>query len=335
MKKFITIIGSIILTHILYAQPTFDNSVMGAIGDSWTWTGWDATEFNVGVEGEDITWDFSGISITGPATLYKNVNPAATPFVGTFGLATLASTTDDMNYSYSQVTATQFNNLGAGSVAATVSYSNPETILTFPLTYDVTNDDTFGAMFTSGGISFNRSGDVHMEADGYGTLILPTGTFTNALRVKLEEDYGDESIGLPVAVNIDYNFDNYYWLVEGITGPVLYYGKLETTTLAGSTTVEVGFLNGDAVAAVNDAQLSDNVITVYPNPASDIIFIGNTLAIDFEYISLYDITGRLVLQSAASNNQIIPLQIFDLPAGIYTLQMSADAGVISKTISIE
>lgn len=336
MKNFTLLFATLIFTtQIQYAQPTFSSDVFGGIGDSWAWTQWNASGFDVGASGANVTWDFSDIVITGPSTIYKNVNPAATPYAGSFGLATLAATTDDMNYTYFQVTPALINNLGAGTVAAVISYDNPETILTFPLTYDSENDDTFGATFTSLGYGFEREGTVQMEANAYGTLILPTGTYTNVLRVKLKELYSDASIGLPVPITLDYNFETYYWLAPGVTGLLFSYANLETTTLAGSETVEIGFLNDDAVAGIHSNTLSDNLINVYPNPATEIIYVDNKSALGFGKIYLYDITGQLILSETIENQNPIAINVSQLPAGMYTMQLTGDSGTLSKIISIE
>ncbi|MFN3939805.1 MAG: T9SS type A sorting domain-containing protein, partial [Chitinophagales bacterium] len=328
-------LAMITCTQFVTAQPTITSSVFGSIGDTYTQTQWSATGFDIGASGANVTWDFSDITITGPAVVSKNVNPAATPYGGAFGLATIAVTTDDLNYSYFQVTPAAINNLGAGTAAAVVSYSNPETILTFPLTYDSNSDDTFSAMFTSLGYGFERSGTSEMEADAYGTLILPTGTYSNVLRVKLKELYSDVSIGLPVTITIDYNFESYYWFAEGILGPILYYGNLETTTIAGSETAEVGFLNDDAVAAIHSNSLPETLINVYPNPATENVFIDNLSGVPFEKMYLYDITGQLILSEPVGNPKQMALNVVQLPAGIYTVQLAGESGTLSKLISIE
>lgn len=335
MKKIMFSCLTMILTLSVFAQPTFDNSLMGTIGGSYTLTDWDATDFNPGEDGAGVVWDFSDITITGPVTVFNNVNPAITPYAASFGLATLAVTPDNSSFAYFQVTGTQYNNLGVGSASTSFSYSNPETLFTFPLTYNSTNDDTFAATFVTTGIGFNRSGDVSMQADGYGTLILPGGTFTNVLRVKVEEDYSDESIGLPVPVTIEYDNETYYWFMEGLTGPLFYYANLETGSIAGTTTTEIGSLNPEAVVAIQNVTLPENLIHVFPNPATDNLYIQNMNNIKFENIALYNMMGQSVLNQTMNNENITEINIADLPAGIYTLQLKNESGTLSKMISIE
>ncbi|MBK6732056.1 MAG: T9SS type A sorting domain-containing protein [Bacteroidetes bacterium] len=335
MKKIMFSCLSMILTLSVFAQPTFDNSLMGTIGGSYTLTDWDATDFNPGEAGAGVIWDFSAITITGPVTVFNNVNPAATPYAASFGLATLAVTPDNTNFGYFQVTAAQYNSLGVGTPGASISYSNAETIFSFPLTYNTTNDDTFAASFVSTGVGFNRSGNVHMEADGYGTLILPSGTFTNVLRVKVEEDYSDESIGLPVPLSIEYETELYYWFMEGLTGPLFYYANMVTSSITGTTTTELGSLNPEAVVSIQNVSLPENLIHVFPNPATENLYIQNMNNIEFENIALYNMMGQSVLNQTMNNETITAINIEELPAGIYTLQLRNESGTLSKMISIE
>lgn len=335
MKKMLFSCLTMILTLSVVAQPTFDNSLMGTIGDSYTFTNFDATDFDPGDDGAGVVWDFSDITITGPVTVFNNVNPAITPYAASFGLATLATTPDNSSFLYYQITGAQYNSLGIGSTLSTISYSNPETIFTFPLTYNTTNDDTFAASFVSTGVSYNRSGNVHVEADGYGTLILPAGTFTNVLRVKVEEDITDETIGLPVPITLEYQNDFYYWFMEGLTGPLFYYAYFEATAFTGTTITELGSLNPEAVVAIQNVTLPENLIHVFPNPATESLYIQNMNNIEFENIALYNMMGQSVLNQKMNNENITEINVSNLPAGIYTLQLKNESGSLSKMISIE
>ena len=76
--------------------------------------------------------------------------------------------------------------------------------------------------------------------------------------------------------------------------------------------------------------LSDSGITIYPNPASDYIQLNN-LEVGAQ-ISLYDISGRLVLQEVASqSNQ--SFNINNLSNGIYSVHVKySGLNTVSKFI---
>ncbi|MDR2824882.1 MAG: T9SS type A sorting domain-containing protein [Prevotellaceae bacterium] len=63
-------------------------------------------------------------------------------------------------------------------------------------------------------------------------------------------------------------------------------------------------------------------MSVYPNPASDRIFIEGE---NFDAIKLYDILGKEVL----SSNKTKEINISNLPNGVYSVRIIAD----NKTIA--
>ena len=69
---------------------------------------------------------------------------------------------------------------------------------------------------------------------------------------------------------------------------------------------------------VGIAENSSNAISVYPNPAKDLLYIEGA---DHEMVSVYDATGRLVMQEIYSG----PLHIEGLERGLYTVITSNGA----------
>lgn len=64
--------------------------------------------------------------------------------------------------------------------------------------------------------------------------------------------------------------------------------------------------------SVGVTENNSNVITVYPNPAKDLLYIEGA---EHEMVSIYDATGRLVLQEIYSG----PLHVNGLKRGLYTV----------------
>ncbi len=65
--------------------------------------------------------------------------------------------------------------------------------------------------------------------------------------------------------------------------------------------------------------VSSQKLTVYPNPAREVLYIQNS---DAESVAILNSIGRLVLQSPATNQQ---LDISSLPSGLYILQVGDEA----------
>ncbi|MDD4149471.1 MAG: T9SS type A sorting domain-containing protein, partial [Bacteroidales bacterium] len=71
-------------------------------------------------------------------------------------------------------------------------------------------------------------------------------------------------------------------------------------------------------------------INIYPNPATKFINIvqENT---DFEQLTVYDITGRIVIQKSL-NNSSTSLDISNLPSGVYLISLKTVNSSIEKRV---
>ena len=90
------------------------------------------------------------------------------------------------------------------------------------------------------------------------------------------------------------------------------------TELISFTTVTASSVN--ATLSVDPIKIND-FIKVYPNPATDYLFIKSNL----NYQStLYNVAGQRVMQSNAKT-----LNVVDLPSGVYLLQLKSENNSIS------
>lgn len=79
-------------------------------------------------------------------------------------------------------------------------------------------------------------------------------------------------------------------------------------------------------------ETTDNIIRVYPNPANDIINIEKDNS-DFVTIRLFDMTGRVVLETSG-NGMTIQISSSSLPEGIYNIVMNANGWQKTGKIAI-
>jgi len=93
--------------------------------------------------------------------------------------------------------------------------------------------------------------------------------------------------------------------------------------LTGTTSVSF------ATLGIEDVELADNVISVYPNPASEVIHI--TSDINLSKVELYDILGKRVWQSPQTDL----IKVDHLNSGVYLLKIYSDKGQMAKKIVIE
>ena len=88
----------------------------------------------------------------------------------------------------------------------------------------------------------------------------------------------------------------------------------------------------DCNLSTRDVELSQK-ISVYPNPASDILNISMQDGAALEKMQLYDVSGRLVREYGDVSNQSI--SVAELEKGMYILKVSADTGIYSERIIVE
>ena len=102
-----------------------------------------------------------------------------------------------------------------------------------------------------------------------------------------------------------------------------------TTLLGTSNDAEYGLfaLQGDPNLSITDTDLSQ--INVYPNPASEIIYVEMPSTLSVVNITVHDIMGRNMIMDEINNNQ---LNIQHLSEGVYILQILTSQGLFTKKI---
>jgi hypothetical protein len=331
MKKTLPALLLALVSTSAFAQiPTLTASNNPIIGD--TYKVYSTDTFNAGAGGASASWNFSTLTIHSTDTVYYSAC-SASPYCSTFPGTTLwyhsAGTT---NHLYFNATSAKQSVVGTRSTG-NIPYSNSEDLLRFPLTYTNTYIDTFAATYTSTS-TFSRKGTVTVTADGYGTLILPTGTYTNALRVHRVEDYSDTMVGFPFGFG--YLTDMYTWYVPGARSELL---SLVSFTISGASTTKYAYYTSVQPSAVSILHNSVNEVETYPNPVKgelNIQFSVNESA-DIR-ISIVDMIGK---ELAVISNEIfdngthnLAYNTSSLPIGMYLLRIQTEEGVITRKIQV-
>ncbi len=98
-----------------------------------------------------------------------------------------------------------------------------------------------------------------------------------------------------------------------------------TTTTQGNFSI----INFRADDALNTNDFSKNKIAVYPNPASESLFIESEVAV--KKMKLYNMIGQLVLEKGENQNNN-SISIEHLNSGTYLLQIETELGISNKKI---
>ncbi len=85
-----------------------------------------------------------------------------------------------------------------------------------------------------------------------------------------------------------------------------------------------------------DENVLSNLVKVYPVPANEKVTISfNPVVVEVSSLKLYDATGKIILgQPIAPNTDEVILEMNNLPAGMYQLQMFGKTGIVNKKIQV-
>ncbi|MEE1899477.1 T9SS type A sorting domain-containing protein [Flavobacterium rakeshii] len=110
-------------------------------------------------------------------------------------------------------------------------------------------------------------------------------------------------------------------------------GSTETTTNAAAGTGLIDNLSVTAVAEVLGAdEFLASQFSVYPNPVSDVINIANAENILVNGVEIVDLNGRVVKSAKFNGVSEAQVNISDLSAGMYLMNVSSDKGTTTKKI---
>ncbi len=204
---------------------------------------------------------------------------------------------------------------------------------------------SFGNSFTSYGkttIDFNPIIDATWiqqktrvsSIDGYGLLTTPFGTF-DVVRIKNDINELDSirvaqlgGVWFPLPVPLSHEYE---WWTKNHKIPVL---KITTTEIAGIENITS--IEYQDIYRVMDASLSEfsdqQKISVFPNPASELLTISSE--IPFDKIMITDLAGTVVLENCVQKQKTTQLTITSLKTGFYNLTIISGDKRIHKVIAL-
>jgi hypothetical protein len=206
-------------------------------------------------------------------------------------------------------------------------------VLYSPTAVDVDNDDY--VYFRAIQVSQNEQVTVnfkvsYLNANGdiaYGDL-----TVGNATSPEAQTVVGDE-FNVEGDVTGDFTALSRTW-----TAPAAgtYYFAIHHTT-PGTETTSAGFLLLDTVSVtgvLSTHQVTDNMFSVFPNPANNFITVSNSQNIKVNTISITDMNGRVVKANDYSTQAAgdIQISVSDLSVGMYLMNIKTENGTLIKKI---
>lgn len=286
----------------------------------------DAGSFIPGAGGTGKTWNFSGLTNSGTPVTAPYAAPAGTPYASSFPTSNLSLAQNVSTVAYYKTSSTSFDLLGVGTSQFVMIYSDPMQQMRFPMSYNSTYKDNYKATYSYSSFDVHRSGYITDTVDGSGTIILPGNkTINDVLRLHLYQYILDSVFmsGNLVQMSIS-NVETWNYISAWLPGQNLFsYSEILTGT---QFLKSASYYNGTLAGIPNAEASSDQKISVYPNPASNNLFVKANEA-KISNIIIRDLNGKEVLKT---NSIIEGIDISGLNNGIYFIQITKEDGTYSS-----
>ena len=334
MKTFFTLflLGS---SHIVLCQPTVTSGIYPLSGFPASMTQVDATLLSEGPSGASQTWTFTGSQVANAQINF--VDPSATPYASSFPASNLAAviqpgSVPSYNYFNHSSSITEYLGFGQNDPGfqtdVIINYTDPQTILTYPFTYNSQFNDAFmgSGSFVSQGSNFTsyRYGTVTVEADAYGTLTTPAGTFNNTLRLKIKQMTTDSLVASGIPVFVGYNNATIYSWISNTPGHVQLF-QLEYDTISDNTgnnfTMKSAQYQSSFLVGIEDQVTEKESVNIYPNPAADFVYLNINPEPGDATVQIFDAMGKLVRNQIINDNGLIIIDTKEFEAGFYYLNI--------------
>lgn len=326
-----------VLVQVTFAQAPITANNLNIIGDVTTIAICGNDMVDPGPSGADQAWDMSGLTETEEQG-FMFVNPENTYWGYEFPASTICGVSWTGEHSYYRFDSEGVTVEGyAGTIpdpqptdTFKIIYDDPENFIPVPFDYgDTHQDDNSGTSYAAG-LEIPFTGDVDFEADGYGTLILPTGTYENVVRYRFfRTQLGDTGFGIITQTKEQWGWmspDHRFWLM------------IQEINDDGFSESELIWYDKDPLPAlVTSVQDIDNMsLEFFPNPAID----GQEVNLKWDRneiaeVSVTAISGKQILNEQVTlQNGLNPLNLSGITTyeGLYVVQVMTERGVTTSKL---
>ena len=327
MKKIYLSIITTLAAFSVSAQLT-DANHSPVAGDMFSAYQCDSTSISAGASGAGATWNYAAIatrsSIVNNYTAAVNSN-ASYPQPG----VAVASALSNMSYYKSSAASLNYwgGNIQVGVIAATLIYTSPAVIAAYPMSLNTTSTSA-----TNGSISIPAiaqsgtfTGNSSTIADGSGTLVLPSGTYTNVLRVVTSQ-----TINFTVQLGAgSVNQKNYEYFKVGVKEALFSINTSTIVSPAGTSTQTLVTRTKPLITSLNENKAVAFELGVYPNPSSTTVNFVTENA-EAKQVVVYDITGKLVEKQNLTEGKL-KLDVSNYNTGLYMYSVIGNANQTLKS----
>jgi hypothetical protein len=306
---------------VLLAQTVITSANMPSEGELHISKLADTTQVSGGAAGSNQVWDFSGLNITQAIYVESFKDPANLAFADSFPGSTVCGREPRPRYTYYASDPSKLWIVGERDTLNIIPYDNKQLYMTYPFAYNDMLADTFTAQFKAFGYPVYRTGIWKLKADGYGTLKLPSGNFSDVLRVTGENTITDVSL---LNVTTRYKIQSWYGATEKF--PLLSIVSIVRTPAGLSPTYEKYVKVNSSVVGIGEENPFINDISLYPNPADSRTKVKLTLSkpANTEF-RLTDLSGKTIFLWETGNlsqgTHICEIETQGITPGFYLLEI--------------
>ncbi|MBQ9435327.1 MAG: thiol protease/hemagglutinin PrtT [Bacteroidales bacterium] len=222
-----------------------------------------------------------------------------------------------------------------GSYRLTINITRTGGVTPTPDQYEPNNTSSTAynlGTINSASTSYNINANFHLTTDNdYYKINLPLG-YTYTINANLLDSYNDNSYTADAKFAISQNgsswssnYGTYMSAMNIENGGTLWFRVLPYTDHEIGTyqlRIKISRINNTGIKDFNEEQ-----IILYPNPASDKLYLTMAEGIEVKQIELLNSTGQLI---HTFNGNERDFNVGDLPSGLYIMRIVTSEGVLTK-----
>lgn len=295
-------------------------------GDAYNTKGFDSTTAVNRSTGTNKLWNFTSLTSNLSTSNLSYTLSSSALNSSSFPGASLASfdafnLSSGYNYYKSNGANFEFMEVTDNS-PSTVSFSNTAIEAIYPIAYGTIYSDTYGGLGTYSSTTASYVGTINVNASGTGTVILPGNvTLTNCLQVVTSRTI---MINIPATLSatlINKYYDYYHSSQKFPVISIQYssgsssFGPIDNFSAEVNSNSVLGLIENSASAKIN----------IYPNPVTDKLKIelDNSSFNKSLNVSVTDLNGKIIKENNFIYESNTEINVSDLKAGFYILNISS------------
>jgi hypothetical protein len=289
------------------------------VGDSRTMVDYDSTNTVPKSTGIGKSWNFSTFASANwtETTTYTNV--ASVPGSSLYSGATIANIRGGNDYEFYKSNGNNWEFMGDNNPPNNylVTLSNTAVFYNWPVAFGATNSDIASGLQVDNGNTLTLTGIVSYTAAGTGTVTLPGGVVHNNCLQVIQTVSVTMGTGTATSVMTQIT---YVYFSGNKKFPIAEIQYSQQSSLAGifkdfNATFDV---SGVPVSINEQAGNNDNLL-LFPVPARNDLLIKLPGSLIPETVSIYDLNGRLVMQTENTNS----IDVSNLAASCYLIKIKS------------